>query len=115
MAAWLKRCASLAVPQLARCASSGRTWRLWAARHSQEEPGPPGAPPPPRMLEPAASKAADFTALDHPGLGARAISVSTHKREHVHLADNRARNAYIRPHTALRRLAAEQVREVRVS
>ena len=61
----VKEVASLAVPQLARCASSGRTWRLWAARHSQEAAGPPGAPPPPRMLEPAASKAADFTAFDH--------------------------------------------------
>ena len=39
-------------------------------------------------------------------LGARAISLSTHKREHVHLADDRARNAYLRPHTALRRLGA---------
>ena len=35
--------ASLAVPQLGSCASSGRAWRLWAARHSQEEPGPFGA------------------------------------------------------------------------
>ena len=45
-------------------------------------------------------------------LGARAISLSTHKREHVHQADDRARNAYLRPHTALRRLAAEQQREL---
>lgn len=45
-------------------------------------------------------------------MGARAISVSSHCREHVHLADNRARNAYIRPHSALRRLAAEQERGV---
>jgi|SouAtlMetagenome_1021521.scaffolds.fasta_scaffold18446_1 hypothetical protein len=27
----------LAVPQLGSCASSRRAWRLWAARHSQEE------------------------------------------------------------------------------
>jgi hypothetical protein len=29
----------LAAPQLGSCASSGRAWRLWAARHSQEEAG----------------------------------------------------------------------------
>ena len=34
---------SLAVPQVGFCASSGRAWRLWAARHSQEEAGPLGA------------------------------------------------------------------------
>ena len=31
------------VPQLGSCASSGRAWRLWAARHSREEAGPLGA------------------------------------------------------------------------
>ena len=37
-------------------ASSGRARRLWAARHSQEEMvRPPGAQPPPRLLEPAAA------------------------------------------------------------
>ena len=46
----------LAVPQLGSCASSGRAWRLWAARHSQEEAGPLGA-----------SKAADLTACDRAG------------------------------------------------
>ena len=61
----------LAVPQLGSCASSGRAWRLWAARHSQEEAGPLGAQSLPRMLELAASDAADFTALDHPGHGPR--------------------------------------------
>ena len=34
---------ALAVPQLGSCASSGRAWWLWAARHSQEEAGPLGA------------------------------------------------------------------------
>ena len=34
-AAWSKCPPSLAVPQLGSCASSGRAWRLWAARHSQ--------------------------------------------------------------------------------
>ena len=29
-----------AAPQLGSCASSGHAWRLWAARHSQEEAGP---------------------------------------------------------------------------
>ena len=45
----------LAVPQLGSCASSRRAWRLWVARHSQGEAGPLGAPPLPRLLEPAAS------------------------------------------------------------
>ena len=57
----------LAASQLASCASSGRAWRLWAARRSQEEAGPLGAQPLPWMLEPAASKAADFPAFDHAG------------------------------------------------
>ena len=34
------------------------------------EVGPLGTPPLPRVLEPAASKVADITAVDHPG-GAR--------------------------------------------
>ena len=60
--------ASLAGPQLGSCASSGRTWRLWAARHSQEEAGPLGAQPPASwLLEPAASQAAHVTAFDPAG------------------------------------------------
>ena len=47
---------SLAVPQLAPCASSARAWRPRAARHSQSEARPLGAPPPPQGLERAASK-----------------------------------------------------------
>ena len=35
---------SLAVPQLAPCASSGRAWRLCAARHSQSEAPATGRP-----------------------------------------------------------------------
>eukprot|EP00964_Phaeocystis_antarctica_P137305 scaffold101818_cov45-Phaeocystis_antarctica.AAC.1 len=58
---------ALAVPQLGPCASSGRPLRLWAARHSQGEAGPLGTQPLPRVLEPAASKAADFTAFDRTG------------------------------------------------
>ena len=54
-------------PHLGPCASPGRTWRLWAARYSQEEAGPLSAQPPPRVLEPAASEAADSAALDHSG------------------------------------------------
>ena len=43
--------------------------RLWAARHSQEEAGPRGTQPLPRVLARAASKpAADVTAFDHAGL-----------------------------------------------
>ena len=48
---------TLAAPRLGSCASSGRAWRLWAARHSDEEAGPLGAQPLPRLLERAASKA----------------------------------------------------------
>ena len=59
--------APLAGPQLGSCASSGRAWRLWAARHSQEEAEPLGAQPRPRVLERAASKAADFSAFDPSG------------------------------------------------
>ena len=55
----------LAVPQLGSCAASGRAWRLWAAWHSQEEADPLVRQPPPRVLELAASKVADFTAFDH--------------------------------------------------
>ena len=64
-----------AVPGLSSCASSGRGWWLWAARYSQEEAGPLGAQPPPRVLELAASKAADSTAFDHPGLAGDAGGV----------------------------------------
>ena len=52
--------APLAGPQLGSSASSGR---LGAARHSQEEAGPLGAQPLPRVLELAASTAADFHRL----------------------------------------------------
>ena len=45
-----------ATPQLGSCASSGRAWRLWAARHSYAEARPLGSQPWPRVLEPAASK-----------------------------------------------------------
>ena len=54
----------LAVPQLGSCASSGRAWRLWAARHSQGEAGPLGAQPLPRVLALAASTVTDSTAFD---------------------------------------------------
>ena len=57
----------LAVPQLGSCASSGRAWRLWPARRSQGEAQPLGVSPLLRVLERAASKAADFPAFDHPG------------------------------------------------
>eukprot|EP00964_Phaeocystis_antarctica_P097732 scaffold63814_cov63-Phaeocystis_antarctica.AAC.2 len=59
--------APFVVPQLGSCASSGRAWRLWAARHSQEEAGPLGAQPLPRVLERAVTKAADVTAFDRSG------------------------------------------------
>ena len=53
----------LAVPQLAPCVSLGRAWRLRAARYSQSEAQPLGAPPPSRGLERAASKVAGLTAF----------------------------------------------------
>ena len=54
----------MAAPQLGSCASPGRAWRLWAARHSQKEAGPRGAQP----LQLAAFKAADAPAVDHSGV-----------------------------------------------
>ena len=59
--------AVLAVPELGSRASSGRAWRLWAARYSQKEADPLSTHPLPRLLEPAASKVADSTAFDHSG------------------------------------------------
>jgi hypothetical protein len=56
-----------ALPQLGSCASPGRAWRLRSARYSQEEAGPLGALPLPRVLELVASKAAEVTAFDRPG------------------------------------------------
>ena len=61
----------MAAPQLAPCAFSGRAWRLWPARRSQGEAQPLGVSPLPRVLERAASKAADFPAFDHPGMAER--------------------------------------------
>ena len=55
------------MPEVGSRASSGRAWQLWAARHSQEEAGPLGTQPMPRVLELAASKAAHFPAVDHSG------------------------------------------------
>ena len=51
--------APLVAPALGACASSGRAWRFWAARHSQEEARPLSAQPLPRVLELAASNAAE--------------------------------------------------------
>ena len=60
---------------LGSCASSGCAWRLRTARCSQGEAYPLGAQPPPRVLQPAASKAADSTAFDHAGLRTEEASV----------------------------------------
>ena len=70
----------LAAPQPDSCASSGHAWRLWAARHSQEEAGPLGAQPPPRVLERAASQAVDSTGL-WPSRYGRHIVVSYAEQE----------------------------------
>ena len=59
--------ALLAVPQLGSCASSGCTFRLWVAQHSQREAESLCAQPLPRVLELAVSKVAHFTAFGHPG------------------------------------------------
>ena len=63
------------VPQLGSCASSGRAWRLWAARHSQGEAGPLGAQPLPGVLDPAASKGSDSTAF-HPSTLALTLTLT---------------------------------------
>ena len=57
----------LALPQLGSCASSGRAWRPWAARHSKKEAGQLDAQPLPRLPEPAASNVTDSAAFDHVG------------------------------------------------
>ena len=66
-----------AVPQLGSCAFSKRAWRLWAALDSQKEAGPLGAQPSPRVLELAASKAANSTAFDHADLSAASCCQSS--------------------------------------
>eukprot|EP00964_Phaeocystis_antarctica_P050523 scaffold29371_cov49-Phaeocystis_antarctica.AAC.1 len=63
-AAWPS--AHLAGPQLARCASSGRAWWLWVACTPEGEARPPGAQPPPRVLE----LATHFPAVDPSGAAA---------------------------------------------
>ena len=81
-----------AVPQLGSC--SGRAWQLWAARHSQEDAGPLSVQPLPRVLEPAASKDANFTAFDYPG-GARGRDATERQAgEHAYARETRLH----RPH-----------------
>ena len=58
-----KRAPPLAAPSLAPCASSRRAWRLWTPRPSRGRPAQRGAPPPPWVLGPAASQAADATCV----------------------------------------------------
>jgi len=66
-----------AVPQLGSCTFSKRAWRLWAALDSQKEAGTLGAQPSPRVLELAASKAANSTAFDHADLSAASCCQSS--------------------------------------
>ena len=62
--AWSKGCCPPEQsPSPPPCASSRRAWRLRAARYSQSEAQPLGAPPPSRGLERAASKVAGLTAF----------------------------------------------------
>ena len=63
-AAWSK--CSLGSAPARPCTFSARAWRPRAACHSQSEAPPQSAQPPPRGLKRAASKVADFTAVDHP-------------------------------------------------
>ena len=57
---------------------AGRAWRLGVFGYSQgEESWPPGAPPPPRLLERAACNGADLTAFDRAGaMAARPAATS---------------------------------------
>ena len=58
----------LAVRESRSRASSGHAWQLWLARRSHGRDRPTGRPATvPLVLELAASKAADYTAFDHPG------------------------------------------------
>ena len=70
----------LLAPELGSCASSGRAWRLWAARHSQGEAQPMGPQPLPQVIELAASSVADslafLTMYNHVGSGSRRASAS---------------------------------------
>ena len=61
----------LAVPQRGSGTSSVRAWWLWTAQHSQGEARPLWDPSNGlTALEPAASKAAHFSACEHPGRAA---------------------------------------------
>ena len=62
------------VPQFAPCASSGRARRPLAARHSQGEAQPPGAPPRPRGLKRAGSEVTECASFDK----CRYVIVATH-------------------------------------
>ena len=76
----------LTAPQLGPCASSGHAWRLRAARHSQEEAGPLGAQPRPRLLEPASSTVARTwrpSALQVPAIGLNVVGVNDVAEAHV--------------------------------
>ena len=65
------RPSSAPVPPPGASDGSGQCW------HSQGEAGPLSAQPLPRVLELAASKAADSTAFDHPGLAKEPIPGAT--------------------------------------
>ena len=57
----------LAVPEVGSRASSGAPDSSGWFGAPRGEPGPLGPQPPPRVLERAASKAADLPAFNHPG------------------------------------------------
>ena len=57
---------TLAAPERGSCGSSGRTWRLWAARHSQGRGQATGHPATASgVIERTASPVADSLAFDH--------------------------------------------------
>ena len=68
------------MPQLGPCASSGRAWRLRAARCSQGEAQPLGSPPLPQGLKRAASKVVDSAAFDRADGAAERVAVTEAKK-----------------------------------
>ena len=80
----LRRAAGSKRPSSALVPPRHRAWRLWAARHFQEEAVPLDAQPVPRLLELAASGkksiVAHLPAFDHPGRGRGAAAAAAEHR-----------------------------------
>ena len=82
LAAWSKCPLGSAPARLLLCLLRARLVAQGGV-HSQEEAGPQGAQPLPRVLELAASKAADFPAFDHLGLALMAFNMISSVVERV--------------------------------